>query len=182
MPRLPFAITLACCLPALTGCGGPKLVPVNGTVTIDGKPVDGATVTFVSDDGKHSFSGSTDASGNYSLQEGEKTGAYPGSYKVIVIKNPHKATAEALDPAGAESMKMMKKEAEEALKTGKTGSNDQKMKMMTKGGGGPSGATTAPAVKSELPAVYASGSSTPLNAKVEKGDQTVTVNLELKSK
>jgi hypothetical protein len=41
MRRIPFAGALAAALFALTGCGdsGPKVVPVSGTVTIDGKPL-----------------------------------------------------------------------------------------------------------------------------------------------
>lgn len=180
MPRLVFTVALACFLPVLAGCGGPKLVPVTGAVTLDGKPVDGATVTFVSEDGKNSFSGSTDASGKYSLQEGEKVGALPGSYKVIVVKNPHKASSEAIDPA--ESMKMMKKEEEETHKASKAATggagSDPKSKMMKS----VAAAAAAPApLKTDLPTTYANSASTPLTAKVEKGEGT-TVNLELKSK
>jgi hypothetical protein len=37
---------------ALAGGGGPKLVPVSGTVTLDGKPFSGCIVTFVPDTAK----------------------------------------------------------------------------------------------------------------------------------
>jgi len=180
MPRILLALVLAGSLPVLAGCGGPKLVPVTGVVTFDGKPVEGATVTFVSEDGKNSFSGSTDASGKYSLQEGEKVGALPGAYKVLVVKNPHKASSEVVDPA--DSMKMMKKEDEDAHKASKAasggGGNDPKSKMMKSVA--PTAAAPAP-LKSDLPTVYANSTSTPLTAKVEKGEQA-TINLELKSK
>ena len=83
----------ACCLLSLllTGCGsGDGPVPVTGKVTLDGKPVSDASVTFTpaSQEGRVAV-GATDDSGMYSLNllTGEvKDGAMPGAYKVSISK------------------------------------------------------------------------------------------------
>ncbi len=79
----------------LAGCGsasaGPKaesLAPVKGCVTLDNKPLEGATVFFVpqaSKMGDGAF-GITDASGNYEATSGGATGAPLGNYKVTVSR------------------------------------------------------------------------------------------------
>jgi len=76
---------------AAAACDSPRtLVPVSGTVTLDGKPVDGANVTFhqVGDntDGRLAI-GQTDKTGTFRLATGNEDGARPGEYKVVVIKN-----------------------------------------------------------------------------------------------
>src|SRR5436190_481823 len=77
---------------AATGCGGGKIapVPVSGVVTLDGKPVEGATVYFyaVGDDkdGRPAF-GTTDKVGAFRLSTlGNEDGALPRQYKVVVTK------------------------------------------------------------------------------------------------
>jgi len=83
-------------LTAVLGCGGnkrganaPALVPVNGTVTLDGKPVSGALVTFIptgSTRGKGAY-GVTDENGRYELSEdGANKGAPAGEYRVVCNK------------------------------------------------------------------------------------------------
>ena len=75
------------------GCGsaysGPPLIPVEGTVTLDDKPLTDATVTFVPTGegmGQSSF-GSTDAQGRFVLKMAEgHAGAPAGRYKVVVSK------------------------------------------------------------------------------------------------
>jgi hypothetical protein len=76
---------------AAAGCGGRRTpVPVSGTVTLDGKPVEGATVTFhlVGDDkeGRPAI-GQTDKAGTFRLKTGNDDGARPGDYKVVIIKS-----------------------------------------------------------------------------------------------
>lgn len=74
-----------------SGCGPdlshlPKTVQADGLVTLDGVPVDGAQVVFISADG-NSASAATDTSGKFSLRSfDEKPGAVPGTYKVQVSK------------------------------------------------------------------------------------------------
>ena len=76
----------------LTGCGPdlshlPKTVLAEGIVTLDGAPVESATVVFIADSGQHSARGMTDAEGKFTLRAfDEKDGAVPGSYKVQVNK------------------------------------------------------------------------------------------------
>lgn len=72
----------------LTGCGqdtGPALGDVTGTVTLDGKPLPEASVTFYpADDGRPS-QGTTDETGKYTLMfTGTKEGAMVGQHSVQV--------------------------------------------------------------------------------------------------
>jgi hypothetical protein len=76
---------------AAAGCGGKYTpVPVSGVVTLDGKPVEGAVVTFYAiGDAKEGrqAQGETDKNGAFSLttlKEGD--GALPGEYKVVINK------------------------------------------------------------------------------------------------
>ena len=84
-------VSLACVtLPLLivaVGCGSNGTVKVEGIVTLDGKPLADATVTFHSADGKgRTAIGTTDAQGNYSLQSySANDGIVPGDYKVVVF-------------------------------------------------------------------------------------------------
>lgn len=76
----------------LTGCGsddGPKLVPVSGQVTLDGKPVPGVGVSFRPDASKGNKSvyepaGTANVEGKYELVAAAKNGAEVGWYKVVV--------------------------------------------------------------------------------------------------
>lgn len=62
------------------GCGGDGTVPVTGTVTLDGAPVEGAAVILEPAEGGSPASATTDASGKFSL----KTVA--GPHKVAISK------------------------------------------------------------------------------------------------
>ena len=154
-------------LAPLAGCGG-KTVPVSGVATLDGKAVGGATVVFTSEDGKTTYNGTTDDSGNFTLSSGETTGAAPGNYKVMVTKYP-KVTVGA-DPNSKESLDAMKKMADKS----KQGSGPKMGMpgMPMSGGAGGSGA------KSELPEIYASNATTTLTAKVPSDGP---IKLEMKS-
>ena len=86
-PWLPHALLLTC-LTLVAGCGlgGPQLGNVTGTVTLDGKAVPGALVTFVSKeaDGTSSF-GKTNAQGKFQLEfSTERKGAMLGAYIVEI--------------------------------------------------------------------------------------------------
>ncbi|NLS92018.1 MAG: carboxypeptidase regulatory-like domain-containing protein [Planctomycetaceae bacterium] len=80
------ATALACgCTPA--GPDRPATFAVTGKVTLDGNPLEGATVGFVPSAGGTSAIGTTDASGTYQLSTfGSNDGAVPGEYKVKVTK------------------------------------------------------------------------------------------------
>lgn len=71
------------------GCGGGdslKLAPVKGTVTLDGKPVPYAQITFSPQAERGSSStGLTNAEGRYELYfNRNRRGAIPGSHKVVI--------------------------------------------------------------------------------------------------
>jgi hypothetical protein len=70
----------------LPGCGtsGPKLGTVVGTVTLDGQPLNEASVEFQPAEGSASY-GRTDATGHYELSfGGDNKGAVPGEHTVRI--------------------------------------------------------------------------------------------------
>ena len=79
---------------SLVGCGGNTLdlVPVSGTVLLDGKPltkVGQGGVSFYADAAKgnstqHIPTGVIDAQGKYSLETGGQKGAPRGAYNIVV--------------------------------------------------------------------------------------------------
>jgi hypothetical protein len=82
---------LALALLTAAGCAGKYTpVPVSGVVTLDGQPVDKATVYFyaVGDDKEgRPAQGVTDENGEFRLSTlGTDDGALPGEYKVVVHK------------------------------------------------------------------------------------------------
>ena len=93
----------------LAGCPGPssrpevELVPVDGTVTMDGKPLAGASVMF----GEGAAVGETDANGHYELARGNQKGCPVGDFQVVVEKwvmddgSPYKSAEMSPKDAGA---------------------------------------------------------------------------------
>ena len=82
-------LLLLCLVLGCIGCGpsGPKLVEVTGSVTLDGKPVPNAIVTFNPDfaGGSNSL-GKTDANGKYRLEfSQDRTGAMVGKHLVEIV-------------------------------------------------------------------------------------------------
>ena len=89
-----LGLSLALCAMGITaGCGGsdePSLVPVSGTVTLDGKPLAGALVEFIPLDPKQpqtAGGGTTDPAGKYTAMYRGSSGLSPGKYKVNVRKD-----------------------------------------------------------------------------------------------
>lgn len=99
---------LAVCLAGVIGCGKgrPGTVRVTGVVTLDGSPVEGASVTFYPAEGGRPASGTTDAQGKFTLTTFESgDGAPPGNYNVTVIKMAGgKATADEQAGSGEEAL------------------------------------------------------------------------------
>ena len=94
------------------GCGGPdiELGEVSGVVTLGGKPLPNAVVTFAPTAGGPSGIGKTNLLGEYRLMTGAKRGAVVGQHKVSIICVPEPLPAPAVssdDPSyqygGAES-------------------------------------------------------------------------------
>lgn len=113
-----FPIGIGITALGLTGCGGPALVPVEGTVTLDGKPLAGATVGLELVGGEKDFrlfTADTDAAGKYSIKPFESggAGALPGEYRIMIksVKAPPNAnewTVVPPDPVPAEYQHGMK--------------------------------------------------------------------------
>ena len=62
---------------------------MQGTVTLDGTPVERATITFYPLDGQKPANATTDANGNYELTSfNAGDGATPGSFGVAIQKFP----------------------------------------------------------------------------------------------
>jgi hypothetical protein len=67
------------------GCNSNSPVSVRGTVTLDGKPVEGALVLFLPEGTGRQASGQTGADGSFRLTTIDvNDGAFPGNYKVVV--------------------------------------------------------------------------------------------------
>lgn len=113
-----WAITiLAACLMSYTGCGGAEdgRVPVEGLVTLDGKPLTGVQVLFdqpdLSPNENKGYKGKTDEQGRYALSPvmEEGTGAPPGDYRISLTtavadpSAPVAAPTKPTGPFGAES-------------------------------------------------------------------------------
>ncbi len=90
-----FGVSFVCGLCVIAaGCGGGvAAVSVSGTVTVDGEPIEGATVVFtplaVAKDGTAIAShGKTDSSGKYTLMTTvtEQSGAVVGKHNVTISK------------------------------------------------------------------------------------------------
>jgi hypothetical protein len=101
-------VMAALCLFALAGCGGtkagPATVEVTGTVTLNGTPIEGASIVFSpdigSDEHRLASQAMTDSEGRFKLTThvggGKfKSGIVPGKYLVAVTK---------LDTAGAKNI------------------------------------------------------------------------------
>jgi hypothetical protein len=87
--RVTAGLVAAVGICALVGCGPkrPTTIPVTGTVTLDGQPVEGAAVAFFPEGAEQPARGVTDAAGKFTLMTfvaGD--GALPGQHRVSVTK------------------------------------------------------------------------------------------------
>jgi len=95
-------LALPLALPLLAGCGSGKIAPVSGRITLNGKPLAKASVTFAPVGSKEkqepgpSSAGMTDADGRYTLtligQDGR--GAVIGKHKVRIALQSEADTAD----------------------------------------------------------------------------------------
>jgi len=87
-------LILFCCVPlVLSGCGPANpfgTVPVTGTITVNGEPMEGVSISFTpADESGMTAYGMTIADGTFQLTTGGApfgTGAKPGSYRVTFSK------------------------------------------------------------------------------------------------
>lgn len=89
-----------CACLVLVGCSGappkPDAYPVTGKVTVEGKPLAGHLVSFVSTSTGEGSSATTDSNGAYTLSTLDgRPGCVPGKYKVV-IKPGAEATMAAM--------------------------------------------------------------------------------------
>ncbi len=95
---------------AIIGCGGggddlPDVVPVSGTVTLNGEPLQGASVTFMGT-GRPCY-GATDENGKYTIKDlNGREGCPTGKYKVVISKyaKPDGSPLEEGPEGGAEGV------------------------------------------------------------------------------
>jgi hypothetical protein len=108
-PRIRYALLVVVLLLAASGCGR-RLVKLEGTVTLDGQPLEGATVTFVPEGGSGpSASGLTGSDGVFSLTTRTSgDGVAPGAYKVTVTKSVVPEVAGTEQPNTSDPQSMMK--------------------------------------------------------------------------
>jgi hypothetical protein len=80
------SVAWVCCALALGGCSGSGLVPITGTVMVDGSPAAGAVLLFhPADDPRGTVAtGVVEADGRYKLVSNMQEGAAPGKYKVAI--------------------------------------------------------------------------------------------------
>lgn len=100
--RLASLILAACLITFATGCGGsgntPPLGKVSGTVTLNGEPLDGATIEFLPSNGRPSI-GMTDADGHYDLLFRAGTpGALIGTHTVRITSQRSRSGGEGGEP------------------------------------------------------------------------------------
>lgn len=123
--KLMFFMTTSLVFLASLGCGGsdfPEPIPVSGSVSYQGEPVEGAKVSFLSQTGGRSASGTTDASGEYSLTTfNTNDGAIPDDYAVTIAKYDQADTGANID---AESDTDIGSDYDAMMKAAASGSGD----------------------------------------------------------
>jgi hypothetical protein len=132
---------------ATVGCGekNPLMTPAGGTVLLDGKPLEGATVNFMGEGAARAASGVTDASGKFSLTTFEPNdGAAPGKHIVTISKIP--AVASAPPSGGNVSSREVVESAQSYAKAGEM-----------------------PEIKNEIPDKYSQPLNSGLSAEVKEG-------------
>ena len=140
----------------LTGCWNssrPPTYPVTGTVTLQGKPIAGAVVTFVPTGEGEAASAITNSEGKYALTTWEAgDGARPGQYGVKVSKQEQAA----VDPS-----KMVQNLSIE---------EEQKIYVESK--------KPRPPAKSLVPSKYQDESTSGLSHTVPNGSSTFDIELK----
>lgn len=101
--RLATLILGACVVFSLAGCGGggdtSNLGKVSGTVTLNGEPLEGATLEFVPEHGGRPSIGLTDDDGNYTmLFRADTPGALIGAHLVRITSQRSQSGGEGGEP------------------------------------------------------------------------------------
>ncbi|QEH33145.1 hypothetical protein OJF2_16420 [Aquisphaera giovannonii] len=97
-----IGIFTVCALALGAGCSGPEddlpREPVSGTVSLDGKPLPGGTITFTPAGGGASAGGATIKDGSFSI--GREGGLVPGNYAVAIYASDRPEGQERPKQAG----------------------------------------------------------------------------------
>ena len=155
-------------LPIVMGCGS-GLVDVKARATLDGQPIEGATITLVrteSSDGQgRSASGSTDANGIASFTTyAPGDGVPPGKYKVCVIKTSTRAaTVTGPPPEIPQTL-----ESEEDFKRYVQAMSEYTSPMRE----------GVPHVQTSLPRIYAIPTTTPLSCLISSKNREIMLELK----
>ena len=133
-------LVLASTIGVLAGCGSGEptmnLVPVTGTVTLNGEPLEEANVRFFDVNGKNqAASGKTDSDGKYNLGFSTYKGAMAGQYKVVIehltdLKGKPLIVDEGMDA----QMLMMEGKAKQNLHPNYSSFTDTKLSAEVKSG------------------------------------------------
>ncbi len=157
----------ACLLSLVLGCSRGRQHPpthaVTGLVTVDGKPVKDAIVSFLPANGQYPANGTTDALGRYELTSFTRgDGAMEGSFRVTIVKyekeGEDKPAVSAEKPAAAEA---------ESEETGNEGYVPAGM-VVSQYDEGP---------KNLLPKQYSDQQETPLTAEVKADQNSIDFDL-----
>jgi hypothetical protein len=157
---------------ALAGCGGTKRVPVAGTVTLDGNPLEDVVITFAPDAAKGNTAQISCMSpvkeGRYELQTSGTThaesgsGAPPGWYKVILRPQSKRPFEQQPPPVENKATKSKRREIKASL--------EQRSRM------------PRPAPKNPIPAQYSTVEKTPLEVEVKTNPESGAYDFALKSR
>ncbi len=173
--RLAFFSLGILSLTAMIGCGagysGPPLAPAKGKVVMDSKPVEGAMVTFISEDGSVTASGVTNASGEYEISVSQGGKSYPGA---PVGKNKVTVSKQVSTMSGNASMDQGSADPTADFDGDVAGGAFDNMKM--------DGAGNFNTVKSEIPFIYSRVDQSGLTATVEAGKDNMVPDFVLDSK
>jgi hypothetical protein len=91
-----FTLIFIASLIFLTGCDNPAPARVSGTVQFEGKPLAGASVTFMPVDESRSSEGVTNTNGKYELRFSASTkGAVVGEHRVEIRTAPKEVDRES---------------------------------------------------------------------------------------
>jgi len=153
---------------AVAGCGGNdedrvSLVPVSGTLTLDGKPLEGTIITFVPDSSNKDKTDGGDVTGSggaFDAKYRNRKGLAPGKYKVVVPRPGSGPGAAAKGPGLPEDI-----------------TKSAYMSDLASAGG--TSSPGSPAKKAPPPWLYGTAEKSPLSHEVTaKGDSGLTFDLK----
>jgi hypothetical protein len=81
MRRIHLGLALVALLVAITGCGGSGRIVVEGTVTLNGEPLQSGAISLIPISGQGVAAGTEISNGVYRIQA---QGLLPGEYKVMI--------------------------------------------------------------------------------------------------